>query len=1349
MSSEPVSHVQIKPTQKVIADYYAELRDFAKRGETNETTIRVAFQHLLEKTARERKWTLLTEHHLKVKGREIILDGALVDEYNQRRAYWEAKDAKDDLDREIANKRADGYPLTNIIFENSRRAVLYQDGREVMSTDITIPENLANLLTQFLRYSEPNIEEFHRAMDEFRVKVPELAAVLLGIIRNAHTDNRAFQDAFADFFRLCQTSLNPNMSEATVDEMLVQHLLTERIMSTVFDYSDFREKNVVAAEVEKVISALASKSFSRSDFLKSLDRFYIAIENAARTVNDFTEKQHFINTVYERFFQGYSVKIADTHGIVYTPQPIVDFMCASVEQVLKDEFGLSLGSPGVQILDPCTGTGSFIVNLLGRIPPTDLKRVYREQLFANEIMLLPYYIASLNIEHRYYELSGEYEPFEGLCFVDTLELAEAKQRSLFVEKNTERVDREKEAPITVVIGNPPYNVGQENENDNNKNRPYPVIEKEIRDTYAKDSTATNRNALSDAYVKFFRWATDRLEGRDGVVCFVSNNSFVDQIAFDGMRKHLLKDFTHIWHIDLHGNVRKNPKLSGTTHNVFGIQVGVGITIAVRHVGADRVHGAHERVRPPTDADVGTDSGTYANAGDHGGSPLRYFRVPEDWRKEEKWAYLTKCGTYAGVPWQELMPDERNTWLVPENADEYASFVPMGNKEAKAQVAGRGGSRTAPTAEPTIFDLFSNGVKTNRDDVVYDFHRPALVERVKRFIDDYNGEVGRWAHTEDKSDVDAFVSYDRVNWSRDLKLDLQREHYAKFEESKVRASLYRPFCRRYLFFDRILNEEVYVFPHIFPTPETESENRAICASAVGNSKSFHCLMSGVIPDLHLTGDSQCFPFYVYDEDGSNRRENVTDWAVNAFRAHYGDESISKWDIFHYVYAVLHHPVYREKFADNLKRELPRVPLVSLIPPCPLPRVVEGGGPAVVEGGGPAFSPLPSGEGKASATAEEGVRETREQNDSSNIPSSPFYPREKGMAAQQSGDEGNRADVAGVASLTPLSRCESVPSPSGRGERPYPPSSTAGRRASCAERGRDEGVKRNPPISEAILEVARRLRKEATGAEAFLWELLRDRRFLGAKFRRQHVFGPFVLDFYCDEAKLGIELDGGVHDKAEQARRDRDRTMLLENEGIRVVRFRNEEVLNDTERVLGEIGELLPLALTPSPSPGGRGEQPFLPSSIPGRRGDGGDEGASVFRLLVRAGERLADLHVNYETVEPWPLEAVCTATPLSYRVEKMRLSKDRTELVVNDTLTLRGIPPEVFEYRLGNRSALDWVIDQYQVTTDRRSGITSDPNRLEDEEYIVNLVKRVVRVSMETIQVVKEIAKVPLQMNVSV
>ena len=775
--------------------------------------------------------------------------------------------------------------------------------------------------------------------------------------------------------------------------------------------------------MERVITALVSQSFDRDQFLKSLDRFYRAIEDAAHSIEDFNEKQHFLNTVYERFFQGYSVKLADTHGIVYTPQAIVDFMCASVDEVLQNEFDLTLGSAKVNILDPCTGTGNFIVNLLRRIPRRDLARAYQHQLFANEVMLLPYYVSALNIEHAYFEQTATYEAFEGLCFVDTLELAESQQQSLsfMTAANTARVERQKKTPITVVIGNPPYNAWQLNENDNNKNRKYDIIESQISKTYAKDSTASNKNALSDVYVKFFRWATDRLQGRDGIVCFVSNNSFVDQIAFDGMRKHFHQDFTRIYHVDLHGNVRKNPKLSGTTHNAFGIQVGVGITVAVR-------------------------------SSKHKDHRLFYHRVPEDMRREEKLKWLADQENIDGIEWQALHPDSRNNWLVPENADEYATFLALGTKKEKA----------AAGIEPaTIFTIFSVGVKTNRDDAVYDFNAQQLTSRVTQFIEDFNSEVDRYRRSDKKIAIDDFVRYDKIKWSLDLKQKLQRGTYAHFDELNVRNCLYRPYTKLFLFFDRVLNDRVYVFPRIFPTLAAENENRLIAVTDLGSEKPFMVLVSETITDIHLVGAgaaTQCFPFYAYDEDGANRRENITDWALKQFRDHYKDNKISKLDIFYYVYAALHLPEYRDKFADNLKKELPRI--------------------------------------------------------------------------------------------------------------------------------------------------------------------------------------PFLADF----------------------------------------------------------------------------------------------------RPCSEAGKRLAEFHLGYERLEPWPLEWVHAAgKPLSYRVEKMKLDKDKTCLTVNESLALANIPPEAFDYRLGNRSALEWVIDQYQVSEDKRSGITSDPNRPDDEEYIVRLVGQVVRVSVETVRIVSELS----------
>jgi predicted helicase len=1061
-----VAQRPISPAHRSIHRYYEQLAALRDQRVFNEMNVRPAFESLLADTARLKGWTLIPELSGKSGGALIRPDGTLRDRNSLPRGYWEAKDTQDDLPTEIKKKIARGYPLTNIIFEDTRAGVLFQNKQQVDGEfNLGDPKVLAALLNQFFSYTEPDIEGFEEAVDEFKESVPELARGLVEKIQQAHKDNPRFQAAFEKFFDLCRTALNPNIRVEAVDEMLVQHLLTERLFRTVFNNPEFVKRNAIAAEVERVIDALVSRSFDRTEYLKGLDRFYVAIEGAARLLPDFSEKQHFLNTVYERFFQGYSVKVADTHGIVYTPQEIVNFMCASVAEVLEKEFGKSLSSPDVFIIDPCTGTGNFIVNLLRRMPGRDLPRMYREQLFANEVMLLPYYIAALNIEHAYYELTGTYEPFEGLCFVDTLDLAEGSQHQLgfMTEKNAKRVERQRKAPITVVIGNPPYNMNQQNENDNNKNRKYEVIDRRVAETYAKDSLASSKTALSDPYVKFFRWATDRLQDRHGIVCFVSNNSFVDQIAFDGMRKNLIHDFTNVYHVDLHGNVRKNPKLSGTTHNVFGIKVGVGITVAVRKRAAVAV-----AFRPvAADLKVGA-------AKPDGDSHLRYYRVPEDWRKEQKLLHLNRLRSASEVVWTPLKPDRSGLWRAPQHAEEFKALVPLGSKAAKAG---------ATDAEQTLFKIFSRGVATCRDEVAYDFDKGVLSGRVRRFIDDYNGEVDRYSRSGGKQSADDFVRYERIKWSRDLKADLQRGNYATFDDVKIRAAIYRSFCHRWLFFDRILNEEVYVNPSIFPTAATEEENRTIGATSPGSEKPFMVMAAREIADLHLVGagaQTQCLPFYVYDEDGTNRRENITDWALEHFRGHYNDNEITKWDVFYYVYAVLHHPEYRAKYAENLKRELPRIPLAK--------------------------------------------------------------------------------DFWG--------------------------------------------------FSKAGKELAR----------------------------------------------LHIEYE------------------KLEPCPLKFI---------ETTDVAAS-----------SPRHGG-----------------------------VKPPLQTADLKVS-------------ATIPLSYRVEdKMRLSKDRRSLKVNDSLTLGGIPPEAFEYRLGNRSALEWVIDQYQVTEDKRSGIHSDPNRADDPEYIVRLVGQVIYVSLETIKIV--------------
>jgi predicted helicase len=1022
-------HILVTPAHRSIRKYYENVSALRAQGVLNEMSVRSPFESLLQETTRLKDWTFIAELSGKSGGAIIRPDGTLRDRNSLPRGYWEAKDTQDDLDTEIKKKVARGYPLSNIIFEDTQTGVLFQ-GKQKINGPYTLgnPKELAALLNQFFSYTEPDIEGFEEAVDEFKERVPDLARGLVEKIQQAHKDNARFQAAFEKFFDLCRTALNPNIRVEAVDEMLVQHLLTERLFCTVFNNPEFIKRNAIAAEVERVIDALVSKSFDRAEYQKSLDRFYRAIEDAARWLPEFSDKQRFLNTVYERFFQGYAVKVADTHGIVYTPQEIVNFMCASVAEVLEKEFGKSLSSPDVYIIDPCTGTGNFVVNLLRRMPGRDLPRVYREQLFANEVMLLPYYIAALNIEHAYYELTGTYEPFEGLCFVDTLDLSRSTQPHLYVtEKNAERVERQRKAPITVVIGNPPYNMGQQNENDNNKNRQYAEVDGRIKETYAKASKATLKTKLYDPYVKFFRWATDRLEGRDGIVAFVSNNSFVDHHAFDGMQEHLLQEFTDIFHADLHGDVKRNPKLSGTSHNVFGIQVGVGITVAVRRLSDD-------------------------------GHRLHYFRVPENWRKEEKLAWLARTETTSKVEWKNLPSGK---WTIAGH-EGFKVFAPLGTKQARA----------AEVDPETIFKAYSPGVSTARDEVVYGFDGVVLRDRVEDFCRNYNAELDRYKRSGKGNNVDDFFDYSKIKWSSTLKLHAKRGDAVKFlkeqgryfDSTKLRWALYRPFTTKRLYLDGVLVDRPGSSSEFFPATDSEEDNRVIVTSDVAyRSPSINALASDRLPDLHLCASvdgHQCFAFYAYESDGKTRHENITDWALEHFRDHCNDKKITKWDIFYYVYGVLHHPEYRTKYAEDLKRELPRIPLAK--------------------------------------------------------------------------------------------------------------------------------------------------------------------------------------DFWG----------------------------------------------------------------------------------------------------FAKAGQELASLHVDYGKVERYPLNEIEMRHPekkFSYLVEKkMRLAKDAKSLKVNDTLILSGIPPETFEYRLGNRSALEWVIDQYQVTEDKHSGIRSDPNRSDDPEYIVRLVGQVIRVSLETVKLVKSL-----------
>ncbi|TAE22392.1 MAG: DNA helicase [Candidatus Kapaibacterium sp.] len=908
--------------QREIDHYFAKLDEYKRKRVTKETSIRFqTIDRLLDEAAAQ-FGNVRYEPHKSSTGKPwfgakgqttIIPDGTiLIDDIPC--GYFEAKDAGDDLMTEVRDKFQSGYPQTNILFWQPKRAILWQDGSQAFDLDISTPDNLIAVLEAFFAYEPAHYREWRRAIEIFDRDLPMLAKDLAARVQHEATTNKRFQAAFHDFHRLACEAIRPDLSLEVSYDMIVQHVFIERIFRTVFRNPDFVRKNVIARAIETVIDALTSKSFSRDSFLQGLEPFYNAVEQIAGSIFDFTLKQYFLNNVYERFFKAFNPRIADTHGIVYTPREVVNFMVKSVEEILQRDFSRSLADEGVHTLDPFVGTGTFMLATLRHIHslrPNALPHKYTHELHANEITLMAYYIAAMNIEHEYYDSTGEYAPFDGICFVDTFSIADKTDEARTIgfhaitEENTERIRRQQQAPIMVIIGNPPYNAGQISENDNNKNRKYPFLDRRVRDTYTKASKATNKNDLNDVYIKALRYATDRilnngtrLADAEGIVAFITNNNFLDAISFDGVRKFLAEEFNRLYIVNLRGNVRKNPKIAGTTHNVFGIQVGVSINILVK----------------------------LSNSTEH---RIFYADTDEYALKEERLALLTQAEHILndnGFAWRELTPDARHTWLTDGLESSFDAFLPMGTKEAKA---GAGNA---------IFDRYCLGLTTNRDVWTYNFDREALETNMRRTIATYNDHAQRWQAPQGSNDavneaLDKFCNHDdtKISWSRDLKQDVRKKNFAEFHENKIRTALYRPFCKQSVFFDKIMNEEVRRWENFMPNIQAEQENRVIFVPNKGGRLPFWCFISNNIVDLALTSldASQCFPLYTYDVETGERQENITDWGLEEVRSRYGaaGASITKADIFHYIYAVLHSPDYRTKYAANLRRDLPRIPFVA--------------------------------------------------------------------------------------------------------------------------------------------------------------------------------------------------------------------------------------------------------------------------------------------------------------------------------------------------------------------------------------------------------------------------------------
>ena len=519
------------PTYDHIKRYRADLdRLIEFGGSDNEQSIRPAFQNCLDAYCREHRERLMLVPELRA-ANNVIPDGTVKDSLRMPRGYWEAKDTRDDLDSEIQRKFDRGYPRDNIIFEDSQTAVLIQNREEAMRADMTKPGELHRLIRSFLDYELPQIEEFRQAQQQFKADLPAVIANLREAVEQAENENSDYQAAAGDFLALCRQSISPDVTEDDVREMLLQHILTKDIFLRVFAEDQFHKENDIAQRLD----ALEGKFFTGDVRREAIDRlrsYYSVIGRAADEIADYAEKQGFLKAIYEDFYKAYNPAAADRLGVVYTPNEVVDFIIRGTDYLLQKHFGRSLADDNVQILDPATGTGTFITNLIDYLPDDRLEYKYLNEIHANEVAILPYYIANLNIEYTYKEKTGQYLEFPNLCFVDTLDNMDWKGSTggavtrqsgfnlggLSVD-NWIRIQEQNEKTISVIIGNPPYNANQQNENDNNKNREYPAIDSRISETYIKESTA-QKTKQYDMYKRFIRWASDRLAD-DGIIAFVS------------------------------------------------------------------------------------------------------------------------------------------------------------------------------------------------------------------------------------------------------------------------------------------------------------------------------------------------------------------------------------------------------------------------------------------------------------------------------------------------------------------------------------------------------------------------------------------------------------------------------------------------------------------------------------------------------------------------------------------------------------------------------------------------------------------------------------------------------------
>lgn len=730
-------------------------------------------------------------------------------------------------------------------------------------------------------------------------EVGEIAKKFIERITNLVKENEEAKKNFDEFVCGLQKNINPSVDSEQAIEMLAQHMITRPVFDALFKDYEFVHNNAVSHSMQFMIEVLEAEGFDMD--VEVLERFYTSVRINIGDIDNLEGKQTIIKNLYEKFFKGAFPKTVDKLGIVYTPVECVDFIIHSVDDILKKEFNTSLTEENVHILDPFTGTGTFITRLLqsGLIRPEDMKRKYLNEIHCNEIVLLAYYIADVNIESVYHDIMkpDKYLQYDGICLTDTFQLNENGDNDIFSQlfpENSDRVLKQKKSPVRVIIGNPPYSVGQKSANDNAQNLSYPVLDSRIANTYTKNSNANLSKAAYDSFVKAFRWASDRIaqmkEG--GIVAFISNGSWIDGNAQDGMRQCLQNEFTSIYVLNLRGNQRTSGELSRKEGGkIFGSgsRTPIAITILVKNPNSNKKK-----------------------------AEIHYHDIGDYLTREQKLDMVKKFRSVNGVDWKTLEPNEKNDWINVRNGvfDTLIRMAPNKKFDSK---------------DNSVFTTYAIGSVSNRDAWVVGFSKERIADNMKQMIDFYNSQIGQTVLSSDET---------KISWTRGLKNSNKNNIKMFFDSNMFVKYTYRPFQTQFLYYHKPFIECPGIFSRFIPTENIE--NMSICVSGVGQQKPFSPFISDKIMDLQVVDKGQCFPLYWYekneatqlslfdanDNDGKYiRHDGITDWILKEAQKRYHTKSVTKEMIFYYVYGILHSEDYRTRFAADLKKSLPRIPLVD--------------------------------------------------------------------------------------------------------------------------------------------------------------------------------------------------------------------------------------------------------------------------------------------------------------------------------------------------------------------------------------------------------------------------------------